>query len=175
MTTTRGPIAALERDHYLNRLDWHLEEQVPSAERRSILKDLRAEIDADPRPLPEVLDELGRPAVLAERYGEGRERRYPRWSAAALAAGGALGLYWVVFFSYVLGMLNAVGAMGGGEVEGSFLGIPVTAYDVDGAIGIGWTGTYGSLAGWLWLVIPAVVVGLTFGISSRIWRLWRTR
>lgn len=171
----QGPLATLERSSYLTRLDWHLEEQVPGAERRTILKDLRAEIDADPRPVGEVLDDLGRPAALAQRYGEGRERRYPRWSAGTIAAGVALLLYWLVFFGYAAGMLGAVSSMGGGEATAVFLGIPVTAFDRPGEFGIGWTGDPAAgLAGWAWLLVPTVVVGVTFLLSSRIWRLGRT-
>ncbi|MGC3955378.1 MAG: hypothetical protein QM804_14220 [Propionicimonas sp.] len=173
--TAHGPLATLERSTYLTRLDWHLEEQVPGAERRTILKDLRAEIEADPRPVGEVLDDLGRPSALAQRYGEGRERRYPRWSAGVVAAAVALLLYWLVFFGFAAGMLAAIGSLGGGQATATFLGIPLIAFDRPGEYGIGWTGDAAAgLAGWAWLLVPLLVVGVTFLLSSRIWRLWRT-
>ena len=174
--STHGPLARLERSSYLSRLDWHLEEQVPGTERRVILKDLRAEIDADPRPVGEVLDDLGCPAVLARGYGGGGDPPSRGGWAGISTAGVALLLYWLVFFGYAAGMLGAVGSLGGGEATATFLGIPVTAFDRPGEYGIGWTGdTAAGPAGWTWLLVPLVVVGVSFLLSSRIWRLWRAR
>lgn len=157
----------MRRDWYLEQLDWHLESRVPTRTRTSIVRSLRDEIDADPRDLGDVLGDLGSPRVLAERYAEGASGPRPHWSAGAIWAGVALGLYWIVFGAYVLGMLAVVESTGAGRAESNFLSVPVEAVANGDAVGIGFTG------GIAWIVVPLVIVAVVFAIGSRIWRLTR--
>ena len=151
---------------YLSRLDWHLEGAVPASERKRILRSLREEISADPRPVNVVLADLGSPRALALRYGEGESPR-PLWQIGILTAATALMAYWVLFGTFTGGMLAAVDSAAPMSANATFLFVPVMAFSDSEGIGIGWSG------GWEWLVVPSVVVILALLLGARVWRLLR--
>jgi len=151
---------------YLARLDWHLEGAVSAAERRRILRSLREEIAADPRPAEVVLADLGSPRALALRYGEGEMPR-PLWQIGILTAAAALLAYWVLFGAFTGGMLAAVDSAAPMRADATFLFVPVMAFSDDEGIGIGWSG------GWEWLIVPFVIVTLALLLGARVWRLFR--
>lgn len=158
----------LRIEDYLTRLEWHLEGGLPGGERKAVIKGLREELVADPRETGIALRDLGTPRTLAARYADEGVLR-PLWSIGIVTAGAALLVYWILFFTYVLGMLAAVDGASAGSATSRFLSIPVQAFSSSEAFGIGWTG------GWAWLVVPAVMVLAAFLAGARIWRVFRRR
>lgn len=158
----------LRRDWYLFRVDFFLDTAalVSRRERKRILASLRADIDAEAMDhgLDTTLSGLGAPRLLALGYSDGQTASRPHWSGGIVAAGLALWLYWVVFFSYTLGMLAVVDQYDLGEARSQFLFIDVIAFSRDNGVGVGWTST------WAWLVVPLILVAVVFLVSSRAWR-----
>lgn len=158
----------LRRDWYLFRVDFFLDTAalVSRRERKRILASLRADIDAEAMQhgLDATLRGLGTPRVLALGYSDGQTASRPRWSGGIVASGVALLLYWIVFFSYTLGMLAVVNQYNLGEARSQFLFIDVIAFSHQDGIGVGWTST------WAWLIVPIILVGIVFLVSSRAWR-----
>ena len=114
--------------------------------------------------LDATLRGLGTPRVLALGYADGQTASRPRWSGGIVAAGVALFLYWIAFFSYTLGMLAVVNQYDLGEARSQFLFIGVIAFSHHDGIDVGWTST------WAWLIVPIILVGIVFLLSSRAWR-----
>ncbi|WP_271174840.1 hypothetical protein [Microbacterium imperiale] len=160
--TTRS--TGLRTSMYLLHLDWHLEGAVPAAERRHILRALRQEIDADPRPLGVALADLGSPRALALRYGEGGQPR-PLWSIGVVVAGAILVAYWLLFGTFAGGMLAVVDNAAPMSAEATFLFVTVVAFSDDQGVGIGWA------SGPEWFVVPGVMVALALLLGARAWRL----
>lgn len=151
---------------YLLRLDWHLEGVVSTSESKRILRTLREDIVADPRPKRAVLDDLGTPRALALRYGEGGRTR-PLWSIGVLTAVSALVTYWIFFGTFTGGMLAAVDSGAPMSADANFLFVPVMAFSNDHGVGIGWSD------GSAWLVMPAVIATVALLVGARTWRLVR--
>ena len=160
----------LRRDWYLFRVDFFLDTAalVTRRERKRILASLRADIDTEAvqRGVDATLKGLGAPRALALGYADGQSASRPRWSGGVVTAGIALLLYWIIFFSYTLGMFTVVDQNDLGEARARFLFIDVVAFSNQEGIGIGWTST------WAWLVIPLILVGVVFLLSSRVWRMF---
>lgn len=151
---------------YLSRLGWHLEGAVPASERKRILRSLREEISADPRPVAILLADLGSPRALALRYGEGGKLR-PLWQIGILAAVTALISYWVLFGTFAGGMLAAVDSAAPMSANATFLFVPVMAFSTSEGVGIGWAD------GWEWLVVPSIIATIALLLGARVWRLFR--
>lgn len=158
----------LRRDWYLLRVDFFLDVAalVSRRERKRILASLRADIDAEAmqHSLDATLRGLGTARALALGYSDEQTVPRPRWSGGIVAAGVALLLYWIVFFSYTLGMLAVVDQYDLGEARSRFLFIDVIAFSHQDGIGVGWTSS------WAWLIVPIILVGIVFLVSSRAWR-----
>lgn len=153
----------LRADMYLARLDWHLEAVLPGKARRATVKELRQSLASDPRDMSASLQDLGSPKELAQQYADDAHRR-PLWSIGIITAGAALLIYWVVFLSYVFGMLAAVESLSSTEAHATFLTIEVTAYSTAEATGIRWN------SDWAWLIVPTVIAALAFLLGARVWR-----
>ncbi|MEN2741061.1 hypothetical protein ABCS02_25035 [Microbacterium sp. X-17] len=108
---------------------------------------------------------LGEPRTLARGYIDDTARPRPQWVAGTIFSGVALLLYWIVFFAYTLGMLAVVEQAALGHAESRFLFIDVTAFADKSGVGIGWSG------GLAWLIVPLIIVAITFLLTSRAWRL----
>ncbi|MET3902195.1 hypothetical protein [Paenarthrobacter sp. 4246] len=154
----------LRADFYLTRLDWHLESVLPGRARRATVKELRQTLADDPRDVTTSLRDLGSPKVLAEQYANDSHRR-PLWSVGVIAAGAALLVYWIVFLSFVSGMLAAVESLGSTQAEATFFTIKVSAYSAAGAIGVIWT------SDWAWLILPTAIASIAFLLAARSWRV----
>ncbi len=107
--------------------------------------------------------------MLAQDYADGDAHLRPQWTRGIVAGISALLLYWVVFFSYLLGMFAVVAEAGIADVRTHFLFIEVIAFADDTGFGVGWTDRAA------WLIVPLVIVATVFLLTSRAWRVWRKR
>ncbi|MDN5756472.1 MAG: hypothetical protein L0J68_07070 [Micrococcaceae bacterium] len=168
-TARRSMMDRLRIDLYLMRLDWHLEGGLPGAGRKNVIRSLRDDLLVEPRSTGAALRDLGPASGLAARYGDEGMKR-PLWSIGIITAGAALLVYWALFLSYVWGMLAAVDDAGAQQAHSAFLFlVPVTAFDTEAGVGIGWS------SGLAWLVVPLVITLLAFALGARLWRLTRRR
>ncbi len=163
-----GPADWLRREWYFTRLDWSLESLVSGRERKRIISSLRDDIDAESslHGLRDTLAGLGNPRALARSYADGTTRPRPKWVSGIVAGGVALLLYWIVFFSYTLGMLAVVEQSGIGEAHSRFLFIDVFAFSGESGFGIGWGG------GAAWVLVPTIIVAVVLLLVSRAWRVF---
>lgn len=168
-TPHRSMVDKMRIGFYLTRLEWHLEGRLPGSGRKDVIRSLRDELLAEPRSTAAALTDLGPASGLATRYSDEGTKR-PRWSIGIITAGAAILVYWALFLSYVWGMLAAVADAGAQEAHSVFLFfLPVTAFDSEGGVGIGWTG------GLAWFVVPLVIILVAFALGARLWRLARRR
>lgn len=168
-TPHRSPMDTLRVGLFLMRLDWHLEGSLPGSDRKNVIRSLRDELVAEPRTTTAALRDLGPASGLAARYGDEGVKR-PLWSIGIITAGAALLVYWALFLSYAWGMLAAVVDAGAQEADSVFLFlVPVTAFDTEAGVGIGWS------SGLAWLVVPLAITLVAFALGARLWRLARRR
>ncbi len=163
-----GPADWLRREWYLARVDWSLENLVSGSERKRIISSLQDDIAAESsrHGLHNTLAGLGDPRALAHSYADGTTRPRPKWVSGIVAAGVVLLLYWIVFFSYTLGMLAVVEQSEMGEAQSRFLLIDVGVFASESGIGIGWGG------GGAWVLVPLIIVSVVFLLVSRAWRVF---
>jgi len=141
----------------------------PARESRRIRRELRAAVldDAGRTGFDEALRGLGRPRRLAATYYADLERERPRWADGAVLAGliGILlpGYMWI---AWQMGAFSAIDAMGGGAVDLSWLGVPVTFTHTDDTISMHTT------AGWGPVALSGALCLVAFALGSRVWRLW---
>ena len=148
---------------YLTRLEWHLEGLVAGRERKAIIRELRQALAGDPRDTTAAIADLGAPKTLARQYASESPHR-PLWSVGAVVAALSLSVYWLAFLLFTFGMLAAVDSIAPAEAHATFLFVDVEAFSFPDAVGIGWS------SAWNWLVVPGVIVVLTFLLGSRAWR-----
>jgi hypothetical protein len=160
---------AVARERYLFRVDLYLDGRLPGRQRKRILAELRNSIDAEAESstLQEILAGLGQPRDLAASYLEGIDRSRPLWAAGGVAAMCALMAYWVLLFTYTLGML-AIADEVGGEFTSHFFFVEVLAFSEGSGIGVGWEGNAA-----LWF--PLALAGIAFVAAARGWRVFRRR
>ncbi len=164
---TRRELRRVRR--WLWRFDLAMQDY-PSRERRRIVRDLRAALLDDTARLgaDTALREIGHPwRVAAEHLGALGAAR-PRWNDGAVLAallGFALPLYMWVAWSF--GALDAIDAMGGGTVELTWLGVPMTLEHTDDAMGVAFR------LAWQPVVVSVALGLLGFALGARVWRLWR--
>ena len=84
-------------------------------------------------------------------------------SAAALT----LFVYWLAFLLFTFGMLAAVDSNAPAEAHATFLFVDVEAFSLPDAVGIGWTSSCN------WLLVPGVLVAVSFLLGARVWRMVR--
>ncbi|GIG39033.1 hypothetical protein [Cellulomonas phragmiteti] len=73
-----------------------------------------------------------------------------------------------MWLAWQMGALDAVAEMGGGVIELSWLGSPVTLTRTDEVLSMH------TSVGWGPVLLSAVLCAVAFGLGSRIWRLWST-
>ena len=142
----------------------------PSRDRRRIVRDLRTALldDAARIGAPGALREIGHPLRVAAEYLEALPGLRPRWDDGAVLGtllGFGLPLY--MWAAWCVGALDSVRAMGGGEVELSWLGVPMTVTHTDDALGVE------LLMGWQPFAVGAALGAGGFTLGARVWRLWR--
>ena len=167
-TETRSTFGVWRRrESYLFRLDLWLEERVSLRERRSILREIRDNIKADAaaRGIDTALDSLGSPRALARSFAEDGRGNRPSWNRAIYWFTGLLMLWWTLAFVYTAGMLSALISSGAESAESYFLGLPVSAFNRESGIGIGWEAS--SVVAYIPLM---VMVGGAI-IAGRLWRV----
>lgn len=156
------------------RLDWWLlrfelaMQDYPAREARRVRRELRASVldDAARTGFDEALRGLGGPRRLAAAYFADLEHERPRWTDGAVLAavvGVALPLY--AWLGWQMGALDAVAATGGGVVELSWLGSPVTLTSTEDALSVQ------TSVGWGPVLLSAVLCVVAFALGSRLWRL----
>ncbi|SFJ81425.1 hypothetical protein [Cellulomonas sp. KH9] len=152
---------------WLLRLETAMQDY-PAREARRIRRELRASLrdEAAAVGLDEALRGVGSPRRLAAAYFAELDRERPRWTDGAVLAG-LVGLVLPVhlWLAWQLGALNAIEAMGGGVVETSWLGTPVTLTHTEDTIAMQ------TSVGWGGLLLSAGLVLVTFALGSRVWRL----
>ena len=155
------------RESYLFRLDLALEETVTLRERRSILREIRNNIEADAaaRGINATLDSLGSPRTLARSFAETGSNQRPSWNRAIYWFTGLLMLWWTLAFTYTAGMLSALISTGAESAESYFFGLPVSAFNRESGIGIGWEAS--SVVAY----IPLMVMVVAAIIAGRLWRV----
>ena len=155
------------RESYLFRLDLWLEESLSSRERRSILREIRDNItvDAAARGIDAALDSLGSPRTLARSFADTDRGSRPSWNLAIYWFTGLLMLWWTMAFTYTAGMLSALLDTGAESAESYFLGLPVSAFNRESGIGIGWEAS--SVVAY----IPLMVMVAAAFIAGRLWRV----
>lgn len=151
---------------YLTRLEWHLEGLVPGRDRKATLRELRQALAADPRDTTAAIADLGTPRTLAWHYAQESPLR-PLWSVGAAVAALTLFVYWLAFLLFTFGMLAAVDSNAPAEAHATFLFVDVEAFSLPDAVGIGWTSS------WNWLLVPGVLVAVSFLLGARSWRILR--
>ncbi|QTE29282.1 hypothetical protein [Pengzhenrongella sicca] len=169
-TTRPRPADRARRSWYLTRFSLAMQDY-PAREYRQIGADLRAGIDAAAADvgMARALADLGTPARLAAGYYGELGRPRPRYWDGAVVAGLFGLLLALCFFSYAAGAADTLLAGGGGVVELTYLGAPMTV-----------TGTSASLSvesqvTWLGVLAFVGSVGLAFALGARCWRLWASR
>ncbi|UZN02200.1 hypothetical protein [Cellulomonas sp. S1-8] len=170
-TTARHPLAFRDRAR-LRRWLWRFTlamQDHPAREGRRIRRDLRAALldDAERIGVDAALREIGSPLRVAADHLEALGSAGPRWNDGAVLAallGFALPLY--MWAAWAMGAIDAVGAMGGGRVELTWLGVPMTAESSDEMFGLEFT------LGWQPFAVSLVLGALGFALGARIWRRW---
>ncbi|MHA7269238.1 hypothetical protein [Arthrobacter sp. HLT1-20] len=167
--TSRKLRHAMRREWYLFNVDLYLDGRVPGRRRKEILRELRNVIDAEAEltTLNEVMSGLGRPRELAASYAEGTSKTHILWTIGVAAGLAALLVYWILLFTYTLGMLSVAHQAGGG-FNSHFFFVDVLAFSTADGIGIGWEGDAA-----LWF--PLGLAALSFIGASRAWRVFRRR
>ena len=155
------------RESYLFRLDLWVEECVSLRERRSILREIRGNIkvDAAARGIDAALDSLGPPRTLARSFAETDRGSRPFWNRAICWFTGLLLLWWTLAFVYTAGMLAALLSSGAEQAESDFFGFPVSAFNRDSGIGIGWE------ASSFVTYIPLMVMVVAAIVAGKLWRV----
>lgn len=166
MTTTRLALRdRLRIEAYLLKFSWPMQDY-PRKEYKQIRSELRASLRAaaaDVGPQQAIAD-LGSPFALADQYIAGLGRKIPRWTTGAIIAGLTVGTMIYLTLAYVLGALDTLEALGGGEVDLRVFGAPVHAQFTDEMIWVEGTASWTSFAIY-------VGVGLVaFALGSRFWR-----
>ncbi|WP_104192241.1 hypothetical protein [Cryobacterium sp. Y82] len=159
------------RESYLFRFDLALEEAVTTRERRSILREIRdnIEVDAAARGIDAALDSLGSPRALARSFAEDGRSNRPSWVRAIYWFTGLLLLWWTLAFAFTAGMLSALMDNGAESAESYFLGLLVSAFNRDSGIGIGWEAS--SVVAY----IPLMFMVIAAIIAGRLWRVLTRR
>lgn len=139
---------------------------MPGARRRTLLRELRANLAdaAADQGMAEAIAELGPARPLARSYLDSEPRSGPRWATGAFAALAALAVGLFGYAIYTIGMLDALGAGGGGRVAVDALGVRVDAVHTADEISAGFTGL-----SWPWILAIAV----SWAVGARLWRLFR--
>ncbi len=166
----RGLADQLRQNVYLMKVDWALETDVgvPGRERRAIVRGLREDLNSeDPdRRMKEILQELGNPTRLAFSYAAEPNALRPKWIAGAVSAAVAIGVYWVLFVTYALGMLTVLHQSGVEEAHSVFFFTPTSVFDNSGGFGAAWDVSVQSL------LVPLLIGAIVFLLVSRSWRLF---
>ncbi|MEP7793619.1 hypothetical protein [Sanguibacter sp. 25GB23B1] len=170
-TRTRTPLVdVLRREAYLARLSLFMDD-LPRARRRSIYRDLRAELTAaaDDSGMTGAVRDLGPAAVLAHGYREAEGRPLPRWTLGALVAGGVVALWVFTTLTYAMGLLDAsrsATAEGDATVvtTGSYLWNDITARSSADSISVESTG--------IGFLLMLVAYGVVTFVVARGWRAW---
>lgn len=174
MTTTRArtPMTdVLRREAYLARLSFFMDD-LPRARRRSIYRDLRAEVTAAAHDdgMTAAVRDLGPAAVLAHGYREAEGRPLPRWTLGALVAGGVVVLWVFTTLTYAMGLLDASraavadGAPGVTTTTGTYLWNDITARSSVDAISVESSG--------VGFLLMLAVYGVVTFVVARGWRAW---
>jgi hypothetical protein len=155
------------RESYLFRLDLWLEESVAGRQRRSILREIRNNItvDAASRGIDAALDSLGSPRALARGFADSGSDRRPFWNRAMYWFTGLLLLWRTLVFTYTAGMLSALLSSGAESAESHFFGFPVSAFNRETGIGMGWE------ASTVVAYIPLMIMVAAAIIAGRLWRV----
>ncbi|WP_104126480.1 hypothetical protein [Cryobacterium sp. Y57] len=159
------------RESYLFRFDLALEESVTTRERRSILREIRdnIEVDAAARGIDAALESLGSPRALARSFAEDGRGNRPSWVRAIYWFTGLLLLWWTLAFTFTAGLLSALMDSGAESTESYFLGLLVSAFNRDSGIGIGWEASSFSA------YIPLIIMVIAAVIAGRLWRVLTRR
>lgn len=167
-TTSRTLRDRLALVWYLTRFEWAMQDH-PGREFRRIRRDLRASAAAAAREvgMAQALADLGHPYALADEYRATLGRRFPRWGTGAAVAAFAVGMLLYLFAAYSVGVIDGMTALGGGRAELTVLGGTWTYVATDAELSAG-----GPLLTGPGLLLAVVLGGLTFALSSRVWRLW---
>ncbi len=166
------PLGTLDRLR-VRRWVWRFSlamQDYPSRERRRLVRDLRTALldDAARIGVPAALREIGHPLRMAAEHLETLPGLRPRWDDGAVVGtllGFGLPLY--MWAAWAVGALDAVAAMGGGEVVLTWLGVPMTVTSTDDVVSLTFR------AGWQPFAVSAALGALGFALGARVWRLWR--
>ncbi|MFT3876510.1 MAG: hypothetical protein QM708_08830 [Propioniciclava sp.] len=149
---------------YLQDVDLWLS-PLSGRQRRTIKDELKRNLAeaAGENGMAEAIAELGTARSLARAYLDEEPRRGPNWFAGAIGAVITFGLGLYAVMIYTFGMLDALGASGGGTATVDALGVRIDAINTAHEI----SANYGGFS-WVWLL--AVV--LVWLVSARAWRLF---
>lgn len=173
MTTTARPTARLTVRERARLSRWMVRfelamQDYPAREVRRLRRELRAAVldDATRVGLAEALRDLGSPRRLAAAYFADLDHERPRWTDGAVL-GSLVGvvLPFYMWLAWQGGALDAVDAMGGGEVDLRWLGAPMTLHRTDDAL---WMEVH---TAWGPFALSAALFAVFFALGSRLWRL----
>jgi len=140
----------------------------PRKEYRQIKRELRASLVAATLDVgvDQAVKDLGSARALADGYISELGRRLPRWETGAIIATLVIGAFVYLTFSYSLGALDTLEALGGGEVDLSVLGVATKVHFSEESVSL--SSTLSGLGAAIWGGAALVA----FALGSRFWRVF---